>query len=83
MDVEQINTTQESDNPSVHRMIMRNRTSEKAMKNHEFERLSIENNGMSIVMEFPKNHSDNSDFLTQDIKDILKNILFEYLEKVS
>lgn len=83
MCVKQVNTTQESDNPSIHKMIMRNVISEKPMKNPEFERLTTEDNGMSIVMEFPKNHSDNSDSITQDIKSILKNILFEYLKKVS
>lgn len=53
------------------------------MNNYGFEQLTIEEGGMSIVMEFPKNPLDNCISITQEVKDILKTILFEQLEKVS
>lgn len=83
MCVKKANTIPELDNLSIHKIIMRNVILEKFVDNQKFDQITIEENGMTINFEFPQNSSDNDNLIKQEIKDILKSSLFEYIEKIS
>ena len=82
MCVKKTNTIPESDNLSIHKIIMRNVILEKFVDNQKLDQITTEENGMTITFEFPQNSSDNDNLIKQEIKDILKSSLFEYIEKI-
>lgn len=52
------------------------------MKKEEYRQVEIKGNEMPIILEFPQK-TDNEKCIKNEIKDILFNILNEYLEKSS
>ena len=81
MQVKQTDSVYESDNLPVHKMKVKNRILEKSVDSQALKRITTEDNGMKITLEFPCNPQDDS--LTSELKSILAGMLNEYFEKVS
>lgn len=50
------------------------------MKQEEYQRLELEQNGMQVVLEFPT-ESGNDEKIKREVKEILSHILQEYFIK--
>ncbi len=79
--VKQTEVKQESDSLRNHKIPMRIVNMEKSMDNQAFDYLEAEDNGMKIILEFPR--SSQNDTIISEVKSILSEILNEYLKKAS
>lgn len=52
------------------------------MKQEEYRRSELEQNGMQVLLEFPK-ESEHDDNIKKEVREILAHILQEYLTKNS
>ena len=52
------------------------------MNNHDGNQSETMQNSIQVILEFPEKSNDE-EYIKHEIKQILSNILFEYLEKIS
>lgn len=53
------------------------------MKEEDYRKVEIEQNNMQIILNFPKKSKDEEDSIKKEVKQILSDMLQEYLAKIS
>lgn len=53
------------------------------MKEEDYRKVKIEREGMQMILKFPKKSNDEEDNIKKEVKQILSNMLQEYLAKSS
>lgn len=66
--------------PNSNRIRKNNRGS--SMKEENYEQLEMEHGGMQMILKFPKEQK-GEEHIKKDVKQILSNILQEYIERIS